>query len=49
MDALESIGMQLFANNINERSYAVYDDTSMAQDIEERLKKKFNPDGATKY
>ena len=48
MDALgASIGMQLFANNINERSYAVYDDTSMAQDIE-RAVEKIQSDGATK-
>ena len=48
MDALgASIGMQLFANNINERSYAVYDDTSMAQDIE-RAVGKIQSDGATK-
>ena len=48
MDALgASIGMQLFANNINERSYAVYDDTSMAQDIE-RAVEKIHSDGATK-
>ena len=48
MDALgTSIGMQLFANNINERSYAVYDDRSMAQDIE-RAVGKIQSDGATK-
>lgn len=48
MDALgASIGMQLFANNINERSYAVYDDRSMAQDIE-RAVGKIQSDGATK-
>ena len=48
MDALgASIGMQLFANNINERSYAVYDDRSMAQDIK-RAVEKIQSDGATK-
>ena len=48
MDALgASIGMQLFAYNINERSYAVYDDTSMAQDIK-RAVEKIQSDGATK-
>ena len=48
MDALgASVGMQLFASNINERSYAIYDDGSMAQDIE-RAVQRIEPDGSTK-
>ena len=48
MDALgASVGMQLFASNINERSYAVYDDGSMAQDIE-RAVQRIEADGSTK-
>ena len=48
MDALgASVGMQLFASNINERSYAVYDDGAMAQDIE-RAVQRIEADGSTK-
>ena len=48
MDALgHRLGCNYFAYNINERSYAVYDDTSMAQDIK-RAVEKIQSDGATK-
>ena len=48
MDALgSSVGMQLFASNITEHSYAVYDDEHMSPDIE-RAVSFLSKDGVTK-
>ena len=48
MDALGSaVGMQLFASNITEHSYAVYDDEHMSPDIE-RAVSFLSKDGVTK-
>ena len=48
MDALGSaVGMQLFANNITENSYAVYDAEQMSPDIE-RAVKFLGKEGVTK-
>ena len=48
MDALGSaVGMQLFASNITEHSYAVYDDEHMSPDIE-RAVSFLSKDGITK-